>query len=216
MKKYLLIAFFSGSLLAYGQQNVTFEKKNFKDNIPGFKQAMDSIEAGEKFYKMGDSRYYMAIHFFLFAEKFNPNNDQLNYWIGQCMLSHNSAFKTQALPYLQKAYQLNPTIAPDINYLLARAYHLDMEWEKAKQQYTIYLQTLDQKKDADQIADALSGVVESPLRPEAQFGGEASALRRIQRRRSQWRDQVIVAGQTVKADLRDFRLRDIAPRSCFE
>lgn len=155
MKKYLLITLFSASMLAYGQENanVAFEKKNFKDDVSGFKQAMDSIEAGQKLYKMGPSRYYMAIHYFLSAEKFNPNNDQLNYWIGQCMLSHNSAFKTQALPYLQKAFNLNPAIAPDIHYLLARGYHLDMEWEKAKQEYNAYLQTLDQKKDADEIAD---------------------------------------------------------------
>jgi outer membrane protein OmpA-like peptidoglycan-associated protein len=160
MKKYLLLILFSGSLLVYGQQNVAFEKKNFKDNIPGYKKAMDSIEAGEKFYAMGASRYYMATPYFLSAEKFNPDNDQLNYWIGVCMLSHNSALKIQAFPYLEKAYKLNPNVAPDIHYQLGRAYHLSMKWENAKQEYTTYLQTLDQTKNADQIADTKKKIEE--------------------------------------------------------
>jgi len=160
MKKYLLLTLFSGSLLAYGQQNVTFEKKNFKDNVPAFKLAEDSIEAGQKFQKKGESFYYMAISPYLYAEKFNPDNDQLNYWIGQCMLSHGSALKIQALPYLQKAFNLNPAIAPDIHYLLARAYHLDMQWEKAKQEYNAYLQTANPGKDADRMADSKKKIEE--------------------------------------------------------
>ncbi len=142
------------------QQSVAFEKKNFPNDVKGFKQAMDSIEAGQKYYKMGPSRYYMAIPYFLAAERFNPDNDQLNYLIGLCMISHNSAFKTNALPYLQKAYKLNPAVTPDIHYLLGRAYHLDMEWETAKQEYSSYLQTLDQKKNPDQIADTKKKIEE--------------------------------------------------------
>lgn len=160
MKKYLFISVIFISLVAAAQQNVTFEKKNFKDDVKGYKQAMDSIDAGQKYYKMGPSRYYMAIPYFLAAEKFNPNNDQLNYLIGLCMLSHNSAFKTNALPYLQMAYKLNPAVTPDIHYLLGRAYHLDMEWETAKQEYSSYLQTLDQTKNAPQIADTKKKIEE--------------------------------------------------------
>jgi outer membrane protein OmpA-like peptidoglycan-associated protein len=160
MKKYLFIPLLLGSLVAFAQQNVAFEKKNFKDDIKGYKNAMDSIEAGDKFYQMGPPRYYMAIHFYLSAEKFNPNNDMLNYKIGVCMLSHNSPFKTDALPYLQTAFKLNPAVAPDIHYLLGRAYHLNMEWETAKQEYSAYLQTLDQKKNADQIADTKKKIEE--------------------------------------------------------
>lgn len=53
MKKYLFIPLLLGSLVAFAQQNVAFEKKNFKDDIKGYKNAMDSIEAGDKFYQMG-------------------------------------------------------------------------------------------------------------------------------------------------------------------
>lgn len=154
MKKYLLITLFSSSLLAYGQQNVEFEKKNFKDNVKGYKQAMDSIQAGDKFFQQGTFMYYQAVPYYLSAERFNPDNDMLNYKIGVCMLSRNYGFKTNALQYLQKAYSLNPAVAPDIHYQLGRAYHLNMQWENAKKEYNAYLQTLDPTKDADQVADA--------------------------------------------------------------
>ncbi|HTA28664.1 MAG TPA: OmpA family protein [Bacteroidia bacterium] len=152
MKKYLLLPFIFVSLVAWAQQNVAFEKKNFKDDVKGFKQAVDSLDAGEKVFQLGQTHYYMAIRYYLGAEKFNPNNDQLNYKIGECMLSHNSPFKTEALPYLQKAFALNPAVAPDIHFLLGRAYHLNMDWENAKKEYSSYLQTLNQKKDGDAIA----------------------------------------------------------------
>lgn len=161
MKKYLLLSFILGSFLAYSQQqNVTFERKNFKDDIKGYKLAADSLEAGEKFFAMGPTHYYMAIRYYMSAEKFNPSNDQLNYKIGVCMLSHNSPFKTDALPYLQKAFAINPTVAPEIHYFLGRAYHLNMDWENAKKEYSSYLQTLDQKKNPDEITDSKKKIEE--------------------------------------------------------
>lgn len=76
------------------------------------------------------------------------------------MLSPNSAFKTSALPYLQKAYKLNPTVAPDIHYMLARAYHLNMQWESAKEEYTVDMQALDPKKDADRLVNSKKKIEE--------------------------------------------------------
>jgi len=160
MKKYLFLPFVLISLAGWSQQNVSFEKKNFKDNIDGFKKAADSLAAGEKYYAMGPIRYYQAIPYYLSAEKFNPNNDQLNYKLGVCMLSVNSAFKTDALPFLQKAFSINPAIAPDIHFLLGRAYHLNMDWENAKKEYSTYLQTLNQKKDGDLIASTKKKIEE--------------------------------------------------------
>jgi outer membrane protein OmpA-like peptidoglycan-associated protein len=160
MKKYLLITLFSGAVLAYGQQNVTFEKKNFKDNVKGFKQAVDSMEMGDKLYQQGPAIYYMAVPYYMAAERFNPNNDLLNYELGVCLLSHASPFKTDALPYLQKAYKLNPAVGPDIHYQLGRAYHLNMDWKNAIQEYSTYLQGLDQKKSAPEIADTKKKIEE--------------------------------------------------------
>ena len=140
MKKYLLSSILLFAIAAYGQENVTFEKKNFKDNLKGYDKAMDSMSAGDAFYyDKAISDDYLAVPYYLTAEDFNPNNDELNYKIGVCMLSHNSPFKRRALPYLLKACKLNPDVAPNIHYELGRAYQLNLDWENAKKEYNAYL-----------------------------------------------------------------------------
>lgn len=141
-------------------QNVDFEKKNFKDDTKGFKQAMDSIKEGDKYYQMPTEWHFHCIPYYLAANKFNPNNAELNYKIGACYLTPFSPFKTMAIPYLEKAYQLNPNVAPDIHYLLGRAYHLNMEWDKAIKEYNNYGMTLDVKRNADQISDTKKKIQE--------------------------------------------------------
>jgi len=151
MKKLILLYFILVSTLAFGQStNVEFIKKNFKDDTKGYKRAMDSIQMGDTYYKQGAFMYGSALPYYLSAQNFNPNNDMLNYKIGQCLL--NSPFKSLALPYFLKASQLNPNIAPDIHFCLGRSYHLEAEWDKAIQEYNAYMQNLDIKKDAALIA----------------------------------------------------------------
>jgi len=160
VKKYLVIPLFLCSLLIKGQQNIKFEKENFKNNIAGLNKAKDSIKAGDAIFQMGPTKYELALPAFLYAENFNPNNDNLNYSIGVCMLCHNSSFKTHALPYLQKAFKLNAAVSPDIHYELGRAYHLNMDWEQAKQEYNAYLPSLSPGKDADAITDVKKKIEE--------------------------------------------------------
>jgi outer membrane protein OmpA-like peptidoglycan-associated protein len=150
MKKLILTLFICNvSLLTLTAQNVEFIKKNFKDDKGGFRKAMDSMTAGDQFYSQGAYMYHFALPYYLTAENFNPNNDKLNYKIGQCLL--NSAFKTLSKSYFEKAYALNPQVAPDIHFCLGRAYHLDAQWDKAIQEYNTYMQPLDPKKDMLQL-----------------------------------------------------------------
>src|ERR1700744_4250985 len=134
MKKHLLIPFFLVAALASAQNNVKFEEKSFPNDKIGYQEAVNNLDTGETYYRMGATRYNFAVPYFLKAEKFNPNNDQLNYLIGICMLSRHSTDKSQALSYLQTAYKINPKVAPDIHYQLGRAYHINMQWEDAKQE----------------------------------------------------------------------------------
>jgi len=160
MKKYLFLSFLLSTLVTYGQ-NVTFDKKNFPNDLPGYKKAVDSLNYGDAlYYDKKSSNDYLALPYYLTAEKFNPNNDELNYKIGVVMLSHNSAVKITSLTYLKKAFDLNPNIAPDIHYYLGRAYHLRSEWETAKQEYTAYLNTLDPTKNPKEIADTKKKIEE--------------------------------------------------------
>jgi outer membrane protein OmpA-like peptidoglycan-associated protein len=158
MKKLYILLFILASGLAFGQGNVEFIKKNFKDNTKGLNKALDSISSGDKLYKKGLTMYNFALPYYLSAQSFNPNNDMLNYKIGQCLIV--SSFKVLCLSYFEKAYQLNPNVAPDIHYCLARGYHLDAQFDKAIQEYNASMQSLDPKKDADKIADAKKKVDE--------------------------------------------------------
>ncbi|HTB06353.1 MAG TPA: OmpA family protein [Bacteroidia bacterium] len=151
MKKIILIAIVA--ILAhvtYGQGNVEFIKKNFPNDKAGYKKAMDSLAKGDEYMGMQPPIYNFALPYYLSAQKFNPNNDQLNYKIGVCLL--NSSFKTLAISYFEKAFKLNPTVAYDIHYCLGRAYHLDMQWDKAIQEFNTFIQTLDPKKQAEDLA----------------------------------------------------------------
>jgi outer membrane protein OmpA-like peptidoglycan-associated protein/tetratricopeptide (TPR) repeat protein len=151
MKKIILIAIVAIlAHVAHGQGNVEFIKKNFPNDKAGYKKAMDSLAKGDEYMGMQPPIYNFALPYYLSAQKFNPNNDQLNYKIGVCLL--NSSFKTLAISYFEKAFKLNPTVAYDIHYCLGRAYHLDMQWDKAIQEFNTFIQTLDPKKQAEDLA----------------------------------------------------------------
>lgn len=141
----LLFAFYFMNCSLYAQvKNVEFIKKNFKNNAKGYKAAVKAIQKGNYYYNMGEHYYRYAVPYYLDAEKFNPDNAKLNYKLGKCMVY--SIYKDQAVAYLELAIQLNAVVAPDVHYYMARAYHLTMNWEKAKTEYNVYLQTLTPKQ----------------------------------------------------------------------
>lgn len=144
-KAFSLVLFISLTCTAYGQvKNVEFIKKNFKNNTKGYKQAVKDIKQGNYYYDMGVHYYRYAVPYYMNAEKFNPDNARLNYKLGKCMIY--SMYKAEAVSYLELSIQINAVVAPDVHYYLARAYHLTMNWEKAKMEYNVYLQTLTPNK----------------------------------------------------------------------
>ena len=147
VKTLLALCFVCFALYSQGQLNKEFIKKNFKDNVKGYKNAIDSIRKGDTYYNKGIHYYRYAIPYYLSAEKFNPDNATLNYKIGKCMIY--SPMKNQAATYLEKAIELNSVIVANAHYYLARAYHLNMDWDKAKEEYNTYLQTLTPDKSAE-------------------------------------------------------------------
>ena len=75
-----LISFLSAGLVA---QNVEFSKDNFGGDKEGLKKALNDIKEGDKYYLESEVKYKLAIDYFLNANKFNPNNAELNYKIGK-------------------------------------------------------------------------------------------------------------------------------------
>jgi outer membrane protein OmpA-like peptidoglycan-associated protein len=166
----LALLIISGYLSA--QTNVEFEKENFKDRKDELKEAKNNLKKGDDLYEQGMSDYQAgmdkfikenhfvpsindfygrgsgaftaAVDFYKKAQLFNPNNADLNFKIGFCLL-WMPAGKFDALPYLEKAYKLNSNVNPDIQYLLGRGYHLNMEWDKAINSYKAYLPFLNTK-----------------------------------------------------------------------
>lgn len=139
LKRYIVLAsiFLSSGLFA---QNVEFDKANFKEDKDGLKTAKDNLKTGDDLYAQGPGFYREAIAPYEAANTFNPNNADLNYKLGECYLA--SMFKFKALPYLEKAVKLNPSLDPYIHFLLGKAYHLDMQFDKAVAEYSQYQRTV--------------------------------------------------------------------------
>ena len=146
MKKHIfsiILIFISLALVA--QKNVPFEKKYFKSNKKGYKEAVKNIKAGDELYEMENSGGYMrALEFYLKAQSFNPDNDMLNYKIGTSYL--NSVQTHKCLSFFQKAFALNSHVQPDILYNLGRGYHLNYKFDEAIKQYNKYRATLSPKE----------------------------------------------------------------------
>jgi outer membrane protein OmpA-like peptidoglycan-associated protein/tetratricopeptide (TPR) repeat protein len=131
---FILSLFFVALGFSSNAQNVEFDKDNFKEKKEELKEAKAQLKQGDEIYSNGIYAYKDALPFYLKANQFNPNNALLNYKIGVCYLY--STTKNKALSYLEKAKSLNPTVDADLSYYLGRAYHLEMQWDKAASEYT--------------------------------------------------------------------------------
>jgi outer membrane protein OmpA-like peptidoglycan-associated protein len=121
-------------------QNIEFTKDNFKDKKDGLKDAKSNIEKGDELFTKGSIFYKLALEPYLAANKFNPNNALLNYKIGKSYLYSN--YKLKSIPYLEKALSLDPKVDQQVHFVMAKAYHLDMQWDKAIEEFKLFQQTI--------------------------------------------------------------------------
>ena len=92
-------------------QNVEFKSSNFKNDKDGFKEAIDAIKNGDEYFELANNavfevrspglNYELAISEYEKAQKFNPNNGELNFKIGVCYA--NSPFKEESIDTAKKA-----------------------------------------------------------------------------------------------------------------
>jgi outer membrane protein OmpA-like peptidoglycan-associated protein len=127
-----------GGILALGitlaqAQSIPFTKEQFTIDKEGLKLAQRELELGDHELGADPARFGAALPHFLRAQKFNPKDALLNAKIGECYL--HSATKQEALTYLQRAQQLDAKAEPRLHYLLARALHLNGQWEAAIKEY---------------------------------------------------------------------------------
>ena len=137
---------------ATAQNDTPFDKEFFPiEQKDALKDAKKQIKEGDKLYEDDIPIYDLAIEYYLKANEFNPNNALLNYKIGKCYLK--TIQKPKSLTYLEKARLLNPKVEPDLVYLLARSYHLNLDLEKAIETFEEYRGSLSPKELTEQGDD---------------------------------------------------------------
>jgi len=149
MKKtlYTLIICLSFNL-SFGQ-DVPFEKKIFKEQKSEFKEALKHLDTGDELLaympvnligvmtpieKQG-LNYRGALQEYLLAHKFNPKSADLNYKIAIC---YDNIDKYKMEKYFVAAYQLKPTVVPEIRFYLGCCHHLKGNWQKAIDEYNAF------------------------------------------------------------------------------
>ena len=139
-------------------QNVEFDKKNFKDDKKMFKEARKELKEGDEYFEY--SRYTTALGHYIKAQKFNPENATLNYKVGKCYL--RTVSKVRSIPYLEKAYKLEPGVNPEIRYLLGEAYHLNYEFDKGIVEYKAYRLNMgiDDAKESNRMMKIVNKKIE--------------------------------------------------------
>ncbi len=167
-KIHILIAGLLLTIQGVFGQGVEFDKVNFKADKEGLKEAKSNIKAGDKYYEQGTIFFKEAIPFYEKANEFNPDNALLNYKLGECYLF--SIDKSRAKEYLLKAFKLQPSIDPTINFYLGQAYHLNLEFDRAIDFYTKYRAGSQDPWEAEDIQLRIQQcnngkkIVENPIR----------------------------------------------------
>ena len=128
------------------QENIKIKKSDFQIDIKevGFKEAWKEIKEGEKLFTAGIGTYPNALEHYLRAAKYNSDCPQLNYKIGVCYLVTDKFY--YATEYLEKAYLKDNNVADDIHYMLARGYHLNLDFDNAIEQYKAYYSSFSVKE----------------------------------------------------------------------
>lgn len=169
----LLTIIFSVFALITSGQNVPFEKDQFPNDKDGYKDARDNLKDGDKIFEQGQAYYNLAIPFYEKAQEFNPNNGELNFKLGLCYL--HSPEKSRCLDLFLKSFELTPDYDPfNINYLIARGYHLSEDWDTAVTFYERQILEMGKQKASQEefktirkhLSEAMNGkeLVQNPVR----------------------------------------------------
>ncbi|MBN1416462.1 MAG: OmpA family protein [Bacteroidales bacterium] len=152
----LLLVFMASGLDA--QQRLTVKKREFKIVDEGLKEAWKSIKEANKLFDDGLGTIREARKHYLKAYRYNPNNAALNYNIGLCYLFTDEKF--ESIKYLSKAAHIDPAVAPDIKYLLGRAYHYTFEFDKAISYYTDFINRISSEKRSAGVVSRVNRLIE--------------------------------------------------------
>ena len=117
----------------------------------GLKKLVILLGNGDFYFNQGPRFHYYALPEYLKVQEYNANNAELNYKIGVCYL--NTLYKINAEKYLEKAYDLDPNVALDVNFQLAQAYHVNQHWDEAKVYYAKHKRFLESPESESFVTD---------------------------------------------------------------
>ena len=117
------------------------------------------IARGDQLYSKKD--YKHALDAYLSAQDINPDDASLNFKIGLAYLYSDT--KSKAATYIDKAYRLNPSVNPDIDYHLGIAFQNTNDFKRAIQHFKDFKKkneklasVADEKIDECVVADSLA------------------------------------------------------------
>lgn len=141
-----IVLFFLAFESVNAQENVKIKKSDFQIEIKevGFKEAWKEVKTGEEYFSEGLGTYPDALEHYLRANKYNSNCAKLNYKIGVCYLATDKFY--YATEYLEKAYLKDDLVTHDVLYMLARAYHLNLDFDKAIENYKAFYESFSVKE----------------------------------------------------------------------
>lgn len=129
----------------YAQKAKIVLKKQDFENVKDFRTAKKYKRKGLRQYRIGNiGSYKYAVHLFNEAHKLAPNNAGINYYLGSSYL--NSSPKHRSLSHFLAAYKENPKVSPDIFLKIARGYHMNYEFQNAREYYSKYKAILTPKQ----------------------------------------------------------------------
>lgn len=145
LKQYITLIIL-GVSTSFFAQNIEFKSSNFKDNKEGFKKAEDAITKGDEFFKIANEAFFLvkspgtnyqkALKEYEVAQKFNPNNAELNFKIGACHANSSNPYKSIA--FIKTAKKLDPACSPFLNYYYGYAMQLEGNFDEATKSYTLF------------------------------------------------------------------------------
>lgn len=71
-----------------------------------------------------------------------------------------SSTKLKAIPFLEKAIQLDANVDPQIHYVMGKAYHLDMQWDKAIAEFKKFQSTITKPSEFVEIIEDVNKHIE--------------------------------------------------------
>ncbi len=146
-KKYALIIFgLIMSFSAYTQENPQIDKKTFFSTQEGIESAKKDFKIAEKYYKKGSGTYDEALKYYLKLYQYNSSSHALNFKIGICYIW--TADKKAALKYFLNS---SPETSNLYYIALGRAYQYNLKFDKAKEAYDNYLNSLEKWKQNDAL-----------------------------------------------------------------